>query len=720
MKPSGGTLEANRFGSIARCLRCVILHYGFSAVMSIVYASKTALTGARASQTAQIRNAATARRSIFTIPLTSHHAVPTPSALLPSAFFFNSGYLLQQPPSSPLGSPYAQPSLTRLFHRHRSPSPPSRYTRSGFHPARRRPISWVRSKSSSAKNATNPALPQKPPETGAALTGGKSTSPLQNDQRHLLNRLPHLSNRFHRPSKEELLAAATGFWSRLRVRFKWFSIRSVRPFNADDISAFVTWTLAGHLIWILVGTTTFFSLFIFAANTVFAQETLAGWIGNHLTQSSGVKVVFESAVVPKWKDGVISFNNVFVSRRPGQGKAKVSKGSAAASAAAAKAQSTDLVTAVGEEEDTNYTQFDLSIEAVNVTLSFAKWLNGHGLLKDVSIRGVRGVLDRTAVHWPDQYIDPRNYKHQHHTGDFELESFKMEDLLVSVHQPHGFRPFSVSIFSADLPQLRKQWLFYDMLSANHMSGSFDDSAFFIHPRQLHNFTGATLPPSPDNASPDGSWKKQSRVRIDGLNIDHLNRGVHGPFSWIHQGNVDIVADVMFPADDDESITRVVQEFYDKLEESVTNNRFIHPAGNSVPPRLSGGPADTQGGHDRKHWLVMDLRVHLNDVHASVPLFTRDLSYVNNALVRPIVAYINSQRTFIPVNCRVVKEQAEFDGSWTIYDSGLMEDLSRETYDAFARDVVDDQARMRRIKKVGWWSLQLMVQALVLGLAGNVA
>ena len=112
-------------------------------------------------------------------------------------------------------------------------------------------------------------------------------------------------------------------------------------------------------------------------------------------------------------------------------------------------------------------------------------------------------------------------------------------------------------------------------------------------------------------------------------------------------------------------------------------------------------------------MVMDLRIHLNDVRASVPIFTRDLSYVNNALIRPIVAYINSRRTFIPINCRVVKRASDFDGSWTIFDSSLMDDLSAEVYDAFARDVTDDQARMRRIKKVGLWGVQLAVQAIFL-------
>ena len=43
----------------------------------------------------------------------------------------------------------------------------------------------------------------------------------------------HLPKMPHRPTKEELLSAASGFWERLKVRFKWFSIRSMRPWNAD-------------------------------------------------------------------------------------------------------------------------------------------------------------------------------------------------------------------------------------------------------------------------------------------------------------------------------------------------------------------------------------------------------------------------------------------------------------------------------------------------------
>ncbi|KAK0741932.1 mitochondrial distribution and morphology proteins-domain-containing protein [Apiosordaria backusii] len=561
----------------------------------------------------------------------------------------------------------------------------------------------------------------------------------------------HLPKMPHRPTKEELLAATNGFLQRLKVRFKWFSIRSMRPWNADEWGAFVSWFLFGHLVWILVGTTTFFSLIILFINTVFAQETLAKWIGDYLTQSAGLTVVFESAIVPRWKDGVIAFRNVFVSRRPGQhGKSTVKKGSSNAAAEAAAARKTALEEE--EADDGNYTQFDVTIDTVNVTLSFLKWWNGKGLLKDVEVKGVRGVLDRTSVVWSDEEVDPLTFRHEHNPGDFELDYFKMEDLLVTVHQPGGFRPFSVSIFSCELPQLRKQWLFYDFLSASHMSGAFDGSLFTIHPRQIHGISAAAEDRRQDEFAASSAWKKFSRLRIDGLKIDHLNRGVEGPFGWIYEGNVDIVADVMFPADPAEGIGKVVAEFYDKMEEAVTSNRYLqildtnsnrrrereqNIINNSRPylvhhdENLSSGeipsaplpasahhhPSPTQ--EEVSGYLVMDLRIHLNNVRAAVPLFNNPhISYVNQALVRPIVAYINAKRTYIPVNCRIVKRVTDFDGSWTVWDCGLMDDISAEVYSAFAHNVEDQQSRVRRFKRVGLWTVSLVVHALLAGVAGD--
>jgi mitochondrial distribution and morphology protein 31 len=507
------------------------------------------------------------------------------------------------------------------------------------------------------------------PEGASANTGdrapSKSPPPANPPEQYpyLLDRIhmPHMPHmpHFHRPTKEELLSAATGFWSRLKIRFKWFSIRSARPFNIDEITGFISWIVVGHLLWIVIGTTTFFSLAILAINTVFAQETLARWVGNYLTKSTGISVVFESAIVPEWRSGVIKFENVFVSRRPGQADgAGVSKGTREKAALAAAAANAD------PNDDTNYTQFDLSINEVLVTLSFAKWFNSKGILQNVEVKGMRGVIDRTNVHWTGEYVDPKSHRHEHLPGDFEIDSFKLEDVLVTLHQPKGFRPFTISIFSADLPQLRKRWLFYDLLSANQMHGAYDNSLFTIHPHQNHSYIGTAQ----DSQQGNNPWKKHSRIRVDGLSIDHLNRGVEGPFSWIHEGNVDIVAEIMFPAESDESVLKVMSDFYDRMEEALTEKK-------RQPSTLDG--KEGQEADDDRRFLVLDLRIHLNDVRAAVPLFTRDLSYVNNALIRPIVGYINSRRTFIPINCRVVKRASDFDGSWSLFDSGLMEDLSAE-------------------------------------------
>ena len=68
--------------------------------------------------------------------------------------------------------------------------------------------------------------------------------------RRLALSLPHP----HRPTRDDFLNVATGFWQRVRIRFKWFTIKSFRKFNADDISAFITWFVMSQTLWILVGT----------------------------------------------------------------------------------------------------------------------------------------------------------------------------------------------------------------------------------------------------------------------------------------------------------------------------------------------------------------------------------------------------------------------------------------------------------------------------------
>ena len=86
----------------------------------------------------------------------------------------------------------------------------------------------------------------------------------------------------HTPTQEDLLRIARGFWTRMRIRFKWFTIRSFRRFNIDEISAFFTLGGLGTAIWVIVGTyvwhthtsTTFVSVIFAALNLLNLQGTL--------------------------------------------------------------------------------------------------------------------------------------------------------------------------------------------------------------------------------------------------------------------------------------------------------------------------------------------------------------------------------------------------------------------------------------------------------------
>jgi distribution and morphology protein 31 len=92
----------------------------------------------------------------------------------------------------------------------------------------------------------SPPPPPPPPPPPASTTRGHAQ-----DYTPFIRRLIHRTqtishNSPHRPTKEELLAAASSFWERLRIRMKWFFIRGWRRFNTDDLSAFASWFVVGN------------------------------------------------------------------------------------------------------------------------------------------------------------------------------------------------------------------------------------------------------------------------------------------------------------------------------------------------------------------------------------------------------------------------------------------------------------------------------------------
>lgn len=279
----------------------------------------------------------------------------------------------------------------------------------------------------------------------------------------------------------------------------------------------------GTLGWFLLGTTSFFSFCFLIINSLSLQEWFARRLGNYLTAHTGVTVVFESAIVPKWGfaggESRILFKNVYLSRGPNRAELGV------------------LPPMVDEEDPTEeeivqkelmakWMRFHLSIDTVEVSLSLTRWLDGKGLVDSATVTGVRGVvgsfllslsrflgayspslllLDRShVVYDPDAPTDRMKYRNVEKPSDFWLENLQIEDFLVTVYQPDHFRPvrcpsfsilllsetnfpshgkYTFSIFHADIRKLRKQWLFYDLLSADSITGQVDNCLFSLHKPQ---------------------------------------------------------------------------------------------------------------------------------------------------------------------------------------------------------------------------------------------
>ncbi|ORY93802.1 mitochondrial distribution and morphology protein family 31/32 [Syncephalastrum racemosum] len=540
----------------------------------------------------------------------------------------------------------------------------------------------------------------------------------------------------------------------------------MRPWTLNDITALFSWLFLGQSLWLLVGTTSFVSLILWTANSLQFQEWIAYRVGRYLTSATGAIVVFDSAILPNWKDGKIRFNHVHIYRMPRSEREKFERHALLTNDAddlleLQSVNDDDPLAGVHLDDDEKDNEvlrthmwFDLKLDRVEVTLSLMRWMDGKGLVQSADVKGVRGVVDRRHVRWSGTY-DPVAARHKYTPGDFELDKFTLEDLLVTVYQPNGFRPYPISIFQAQLDKFRKQWFFYDILCATSIVGAFDKCLFSVHAPQLEKSVLAQsghidskkgmfrshdiyhyspfAKPDPNGVVVGGEteqfgvltdmgmrkqgYKRKSRLRIDGVSIDHINRGVQGPAGWITSGTVDTCADIYIPqeaseADSSELLRKLVYELTDSIE---LPQPVILGAGNSDDILVVGGQGQQQTRRERREEpkkFVMDVDFRFKDSKASVPMTTPDLSYLSAAMVRPVVAYINRNKTIVPIKCRVVMDLSNFDGSWTAYDSTLIDHMSEQLSRGFVDLTVDQQERNRRLKRIGFWSLREMLRNLV--------
>ncbi|KAJ2854027.1 Mitochondrial distribution and morphology protein 31, mitochondrial precursor [Coemansia erecta] len=328
---------------------------------------------------------------------------------------------------------------------------------------------------------------------------------------------------------------------------------------------------------LLVGTTTTVSVVLWLLNRLQYQDWIARKLGVWVSSALGITVSFESAIVPAWGSGAIRLKNVRIYCGPEHGE-MLEDGT----------------------RNTNFTTYDLHVDQIDVALSLWRWMDDRGVIRECSMRGIRGIVDRRKVWWdPDATYIPETFRRARRPGYFDLDSFSVEDMLLTVYPWQNFRPITVSIYSASLPRFRDRWLLYDAINANSIVGMYDGSLFTIHQAHQHLYSSQHqnqhLPSSStinvgkqSRAQTAAAFKsdldvdssedtnnsaanniRTSHVQIDNLNIDHINAGVEGPIGWITSGRLNVSALISFPPQSSSTDpAMVIRKIVDNISDSI--------------------------------------------------------------------------------------------------------------------------------------------------------
>jgi len=164
-----------------------------------------------------------------------------------------------------------------------------------------------------------------------------------------------------------------------------------------------------------------------------------------------------------------------------------------------------------------------------------------------------------------------------------------------------------------------------------------------------------------------------------LNIDIIQGStVTGPLTWLIRGNIDINAKLINHIKEEEYIPRQLELFLDRME----------PAPKPKPFKYDGKE------------VTIDIGISLNNLSASVPVNAPEISYLVNALTRPIVAYMNTNYTKIPLNFTIGMGENLFNGALFPGDAELFTYISASVYKELA-SLVRETKKTKNIKTLLW-------------------
>ena len=337
----------------------------------------------------------------------------------------------------------------------------------------------------------------------------------------------------------------------------------------------------------------------------------------------------------------------------------------------------------------NVTAIHLDVQKLTVSVSLLWLLQGNGLLKHVSADGVSGYFDQRHLDWTGWTPPKRVWQR----GDFFLDSFKLSNCNLSLYLPAPDRELKIQIHSIDCEKLRKQWLLRDLLCAKSAYGIFDGSLFSltrIYTAPASSHPAAMHPHYQDqhqrSASTQGAWATtpsmfflsdeddddfiapsiRSSLKIDGVKSDLISTSSSGPISWITEGTIDIDIDLDFRSE-------YIEEGWHYHMNTETHDGFY-----------------SQNLLYEEEPLIMDIKLKLNNLRADIPLKTDQLTLIHRALVIPVVAYMNTNYTCIPLSFPVHVPREQFNGAWSPWDASLFDAISTGVAQQFLTLVKEQQ------------------------------
>ncbi|KAH3667294.1 hypothetical protein OGAPHI_002943 [Ogataea philodendri] len=417
----------------------------------------------------------------------------------------------------------------------------------------------------------------------------------------VLNEIKRWKSDVPRPQtpRERFLAAGKNKLDRLKLRAKWILLRQNRPFNVDEISAFLSWIVMGNFLWIFIGTTTFCGLIIYAGNLFTDGKINKKVLEKLITLDNKLQVdITGNDFKASWEDGMIKFQNL-----------------------------------VMNSGANGHLKYSFKIDTVTVTLSLSKWMEGKGLIKDVNLTGVIGTadLDEHYEEVMDEAFSPQ----------YEFEQFEVNNLKLVMKRKKS-APMEVEIFNCKLPKLRRNWITYDFINADALSGSINGSLITLHKRQ-HQFAQFAGMDTTEDNSP---WKKVTRLRIDQLDLSRVT-GPKSKLNWLRAGTVELVVDIMLPTEDDnESLTDLLLPGH----QGVEGNKYV----------------------------VLDCKINFHDLQARMPAKTPSSSltqtpYISETDLRGLVSFINNKRFGLALRASEgwdIDETATYDRAELAADADL--------------------------------------------------